>query len=105
MEDLPDEEDLVTRYGLTLYHNGDTLRYGTWKYFRFQVRFSFYVRCILLFSHFGNRRKLLTSFVQLKTAFKDSSEQAFKETFGNAFNSNFNFNLLLMILVVPFLYK
>ncbi|KAG0566858.1 hypothetical protein KC19_7G093100 [Ceratodon purpureus] len=37
VEDLPDEEDLVTRYGLTQTHNGDTLRYGTWKYFRFQA--------------------------------------------------------------------
>ncbi|KAG0602873.1 hypothetical protein M758_10G048100 [Ceratodon purpureus] len=35
VEILPDEEDDVSRHGFT--HNGDTLKFGAWKYFRFEA--------------------------------------------------------------------
>lgn len=38
-EILPDDEDVVSRHGFS--HNGDILKYGSWKYFRFEVGLSF----------------------------------------------------------------
>ncbi|XP_024385263.1 uncharacterized protein [Physcomitrium patens] len=37
VEDLPDEEDWVSRHGLAQTHNSGSLRYGTWRYFRFKA--------------------------------------------------------------------
>jgi len=37
VDQLPDEEDIITRNGLTLFHDDETLGYGRWKYFQFQV--------------------------------------------------------------------
>lgn len=42
VDQLPDEEDIITRNGLTVFHDDETLGYGRWKYFQFQVWFICY---------------------------------------------------------------